>query len=65
MTHIIFYGTLTYKWITYGQKTRPYNNQQKKKKKNCKIVDFVVLADHRINLEELKRKTSTMPLLEY
>ena len=32
-----------------GQKTRPNNNQQQKKS-NCKIVDFAVLADHRIKL---------------
>ena len=31
-------------------KTRSYNNQQKKKR-ICKIVDFAVLADHRIKLE--------------
>ena len=30
-----------------GQKIRPYNNQQQKKK-ICKIVDFTVPADHRI-----------------
>ena len=29
-----------------GQKTRPNNNQEKKR--NCKIVDFAVPADHRI-----------------
>ena len=30
-----------------GQKTRPYNNQQKKKR-ICKIADFAVPADNRI-----------------
>ena len=30
----------------HGQKTRPYNNQQKKR--ICKIVVSAVLADHRI-----------------
>ena len=39
-----------------GQKTRPYNNQQKKKKRICKIVDFSVPADHRISLKECKKK---------
>ena len=38
-----------------GQKTRPYNNQQKKKK-ICKIVDFPVPADHRIKLKECKKR---------
>ena len=34
-----------------GQKTRPNNNQPKKKKKHCKIVLFAVPADHRIKCE--------------
>ena len=34
--------------------TRPNNNQQKKR--ICKIVDFAVLADHRINLKESEKK---------
>ena len=40
----------------FGRKTRPYNNKQKKKKRNCKIVDFAFLADHRIKLEECVKK---------
>ena len=38
--------------------TRPYNNQQKKKRKKrtCKIVDFAVLADHRVKLKESEKK---------
>ena len=46
----------------HGQKTRPYNKQKKKKKKKkkkeriCKIVDFAVLADHRIRLKECEKK---------
>ena len=39
-----------------GQKLRPYNNQQKKKKKICKIVDFAVPADHRIKLKECEKR---------
>ena len=48
-------------WYTHGSpnlgpKTRSYNNQQKKKKKKiCKIVDFAVSADHRINLKECEK----------
>ena len=37
------------------QKTRPHNNQQKKKK-ICKIDDFAVPADYRINLKESEKK---------
>ena len=33
-----------------GQKTRPYNNQQKKR--TCKLYNFAVPADHRIKLKE-------------
>ena len=36
-----------------GQKTRPYNNQQKKK--ICKIVDFAVAADYKIKLKECEK----------
>ena len=35
--------------------TRLHNNQQKKKR-ICKIVDFAVPADHRINLKESEKK---------
>ena len=31
-------------------------NKKKKKKKICKIVDFAVPADHRINLKESEKK---------
>ena len=43
-----------------GQKTRPHNNQQKKR--ICKIVDFAVLADHRINLKEGEKKNKYLDL---
>ena len=43
-----------------GQKTRPYNNQQKKK--ICKIVDFAVLADRRIKLKECEKKDKYLDL---
>ena len=36
------------------QKTRPYNNKQKKR--TCKIVDFAVPADPRIKLKECEKK---------
>ena len=45
-----------------GQKTRPYNDQQKKKKKICKIVDFVVPADHRIKLKEYEKRDKYLDL---
>ena len=44
-----------------SQKTRPYNNQ-KKKKRTCKIEDFAVLADHRIKLKECKKKDKYLDL---
>ena len=37
-----------------GQNTRPNNNN--KKKRFCKIVDFAVPADHRIKLKECEKK---------
>ena len=53
-------------WHTHGspnlgQKTRPYNNQ-KKKKKICKFVDFAVQADHRIKLKECEKKDKYLDL---
>ena len=47
-------------WRTHGspnlgQKTWPYNNQQKKNR-ICKVVDFAVPADHRIKLKEREKK---------
>ena len=44
-----------------GQKTRPYNNQQQKKR-ICKIVDFAVPADHRITLKECEKKDKYLDL---
>ena len=55
-------------WHTHGspnlgQKTRPYGNQQKKKeKKTCKIVDFAGPADHRIKLKRSKKKDKYLDL---
>ena len=48
-------------WLTngspnIGQTTRPFSNQQKKKKRTCKVVDLAVLADHRIKLKEREQK---------
>ena len=44
----------THRSPNLGQKTRPNYNQQKKR--TCKIVDFAVLADHRIKLKECEKK---------
>ena len=55
----------THRSPNLGQKTRPYNNQQqqkKKKKRICKIVDFAVLADHRIKLKECEKKDKYLDL---
>ena len=64
MTHINSYGTLIYTRITeYGLITRPnYNQQKKKKKRNCKIVDFAVRVDHRIKLTECEKKDKYLDL---
>ena len=43
-------------------KSRPYNNRQKKKR-ICKIVDFAVPADHRINLKEYEKKDKYLDLV--
>ena len=53
-------------WHTHGlsnlgQKTRPYKNQQQKKR-ICKIVDFAVPADHRIKLKECEKKDKYLDL---
>ena len=43
------------------QKTRPYNNQQQKKR-ICKIVDFTVRANHRLKLKESEKKDKYLDL---
>ena len=37
-------------------------NHKKKKKNNCKIVDFAVPADHRIKLKECEKKYKYLDL---
>ena len=63
MTHINPLGL----WHTngspnHGQKTRPYNNQQKKKKekRTCKIVDFAILTEHRVKFKESEKKDNSL-----
>ena len=48
-------------WPNLGQKTRPNNNQQKKKR-IWKIVNFAVPADHRIKLKECEKKYKYLDL---
>ena len=53
-------------WHTDGspslsQKTRPNNNQQKKKR-TCKIVDFAVPTDRRIKLKDCEKKDKYLDL---
>ena len=43
-----------------GQKTRLNNNQQKRR--TCKIVDFVIPANHRIKLKECEKKDKNLDL---
>ena len=52
-------------WHTHGspnlgQKTRPNDNQQKKR--ICKIVDFAVLVDRWIKLKECEKKDKYLDL---
>ena len=63
MTHTTPMGL----WHTNGSpnlnhKTRPYNNQEKKRKKICKIVDFAVPADQRIKLKEWEKRDKYVDL---
>ena len=44
-----------------GPKTKSYNNQQKKKR-ICKIVDFAVPVDHRIKLKECEKRDKYLDL---
>ena len=44
-----------------SQKTR-LNNNQEKKKRTCKRVDFAVPADHRIKLKECEKKDKYLDL---
>ena len=54
-------------WLSnLGQTTRPYNNQKKKEKKKkkitCKIVNFAVPADHRVESKESEKKDKYLDL---
>ena len=51
----------THRSPNIGQKTKPYNNQQKKKR-ICKIVDFAVPVNHRIKLKECEKKDKYLDL---
>ena len=52
----------THRSPNLGQKTRLYNNQQKKKKKICKIADLAVPADHRLKLKECEMRDKYLDL---
>ena len=52
----------THRSSNLGQKTRPNNNQQQKKKSICKIVGFAVPTDHRIKVEECEKKDKYLDL---
>ena len=47
---------------TMGTSTRPSNNQQKEKKRTGRIVDFTVLADHRVKLNESETRDKYLDL---
>ena len=47
-----------------GQKTRPYNYQQKKNRTYI-IVDIAVLTDHRVKLKESEKKDKYLDLCKW
>ena len=49
----------TYKWII-GQTTRPCNKSTKKR--TCQILDFAVLADHRVKLKKNEKTDKYLDL---
>ena len=60
--HINSYGILTHEESpNLGQTTRPYNNQQRKKR-TCKTVDVDVLAAYRIKVKESEKKDMYLDL---
>ena len=44
------------------QKSRPRNNQQRRKERSCWIIDFIVQANHRIKLKESENKDKYLDL---
>ena len=53
-------------WHTHGSPnrghtTRPFNNQQKKKR-ICRILDFAVPAEHRVKLKECEKRDNYIDL---
>ena len=42
--------------------TRPSDSQEKKMKKTCQILDFAILANHRIKLKESEKKGKYLDL---
>ena len=45
-----------------NQTTSPYNNQQKKKKRICRIWDFAIPTDHREKFKESEKKDKYLDL---
>ena len=59
---IIIMGLWHTNWSpNLGQKTRPDNNQQQKKR-TCKIVDPDVPTDHKVQLKESEKKNKYLDL---
>ena len=42
--------------------TRPSDSQQKRKKRTCRIRDFVIPADHRTKINESKKRDKYIDL---
>ena len=48
--------------IVINNKKKKKKKKKKKRKRTCKIVDFAVLADHRIKLKESEKKDKYLDL---
>ena len=59
-THKLLWDFDTHRSPNLGQKTRPNNNQQKKR--TCKIIDYAVPADHKTKLKECEKKDKYLDL---
>ena len=62
MTRMNSYGTITKKKTDHLIPARRPDLIKIKKKRICKIVDFAVPADHRINLKESEKKDKYLDL---
>ena len=58
---------LRWKKITQSrpeEQTKWYLTKKKKKKRNCRIVDFAFLVDHWVKIKDIEKKENTLTLPE-